>query len=88
MEDKLALYGLRRNRTLFESGNNSFAKREVVCQVTWHNTIMAGLFDFMYKNQPATKLTNPVNPAATPGDKSGIGLDECLQAFKQSESFY
>ena len=50
LADKLALYGLQRNDTLFEAGG--VRGREVVCQVTWHKSITGGLFDFLATAQP------------------------------------
>ena len=49
--DKMALI---RNDTLF--GNRYYSGKELVCNITWHGSIMGNLFDFLATAEAGTKL--------------------------------
>ena len=59
--DLIDKFGLRRNDTLFEQSAHHRGK-ELICQVTWHSSIMGNLFDFLATAQPGTKLAEAESP--------------------------
>jgi len=36
--------------------------KELICQVTWHNSILSNLFDFLATAQPGVKLAEAESP--------------------------
>ena len=60
VSDLLGKMGLRRNDTLFEQ--SSFQRgKELICQVSWHKSIIGNLFDFLATATPGEKLESAVD---------------------------
>ena len=81
----LAKYNLARNDTLFADISYQRGK-EVICQVTWHPTIMQNLFDFLATAQPGAKLPSAQQTVDPDRLLGNIKLDHCFDDFKQSET--
>ena len=77
VESKLDKLGLVRNETLF--GNRYYAGKELVCNITWHNSIAQNLFDFMATAQAGNKLANAEEAEADDGMGDGtVNLKNCF----------
>ena len=73
---------LIRNDTLF--GNRYYSGKELVCNITWHGSIMGNLFDFLATAEAGTKLQSA--QADDEADSNNAGMDiklaNCLSEFK------
>lgn len=83
VESMLDKLGLVRNETLF--GNRYYAGKELVCNITWHNSIANNLFDFMATAQAGSKLPDAQTEADDEFGDGCVNLKNCFSEFKQSE---
>jgi len=83
--DYLRRLGLHTNDTLFDQSAYQRGK-ELICQITWHKSVVTKLFDFLATATPAEKLATAETEDANQNASSEIQLSQCLSEFKQSET--
>ena len=60
VSDLLGKLGLKRNDTLFEQSSYQRGK-ELICQVSWHKSLMGNLFDFLATATPGQRLESSID---------------------------